>query len=178
MVPHALKRELLHAGIRVLRPHDVELELLLERQILLRLRHHPTRQSKSKNPQIETGGSEILAPAIQPLLGLEAGRTHQIVILLLVLLLPLPLGRGRRRRRRLRRLGRRRGAGVLGGSHACLRGSAAGPPEGPTGRARVGFAALRGEPPPVACGASEAAEGKGGSALPVLCYYGDGEEAC
>lgn len=174
-VPHALERELLHARIRILRPHDVELQLLLQRQILLRLRHHPTRQAEAK-PQDQNKRSEILATAVRPLLGLEAGRTHQIVILLLVLL-PLPLGRGSRWRR-LRRLGRRRGAGILGGRHGCLRRTAASPPEGmKDGRAGQGLGSrLRGEPPPVACGGSEAAEWKRGSALPVRLCYGEVEE--
>jgi hypothetical protein len=39
-VPHALQRQLLDAGIGVLRAHHIQLELLLERLVLLRLQRH------------------------------------------------------------------------------------------------------------------------------------------
>lgn len=165
-VPHALERELLHAGIRVLRPHNVELQLLLEREILLRLRHHPTRQSGgSKNPRSKQGERDFSprnstsprarsgadspdrhpssrpssSPSPWPRQPAAAAATAR----------PAPRGWGSR-------------------GETCLPEGIGGWPTGRTAGARVGLAELRGEPPPVACSGSEAAEGKRGSALPVL----------
>ena len=50
-------RRLLHTGIRVLRPQDVQLQLLLERLILLRL-HRRTRQAEPRH-QIKAGNARF-----------------------------------------------------------------------------------------------------------------------